>query len=366
MPSAYEQLQALKADLYTAEQAAKKANEKYKALEAAWKADKEVQDAAAARKAAADRKDDLDAKARDLLAQYHRDSGVEFPDQHFSIQEDWSRLTITNPDELVSWLIDEAPFLARKLLTINVSALDDLFALQDGTRKAILGIPAQVEPTLKTTIHWSRLPAPAKSREDIKLEVAAECRTLLESDIVIMDTETTGIDNQKDEPVSIAVIDKEGNTLINTRLKPTDPARLLIRSKKGICAADISGIRPEHLENEPTFDTIVDQVNAAFDQRMVIVYNDPFDKNMCKNAARARSVTLHEFPTTCAMDLYGRFEGSQSEWGGGYKWWKLTDACASLGIDTEGAHDALADTKLTLELLKAMAAYQPEKQMELF
>jgi DNA polymerase III epsilon subunit-like protein len=262
-------------------------------------------------------------------------------------------------------LIDQAPWLAKQLLTVDLASpvLHDLIRPQtDGSKAPILDIPIHIKPAVKTTIHWSRLPVPARTQEQIKGEVAAECRKLLADPIVVMDCEATGIDVKVDQPVSCHIRDKDGVELFNSRTLPTNPERLLFRGKNGKCAADINGIRPEHLTDEPTFDLLVDKLNATFKDRLVLVYNDPFDQRILQNAARARGVRLDDFPTTCVMQLFGRFDGTSSPRGGGYRWWSLTDACETMGIDTSGAHDAGTDTRLTLELVQAMAAYQPESQ----
>ena len=72
-------------------------------------------------------------------------------------------------------------------------------------------------------------------------------------DIRILDSETTGLDAGYNEIIELAVIDGRGKVLIDTRIKPLHPERMLERGESGICASDIHGIKPEVLADAPTF-----------------------------------------------------------------------------------------------------------------
>ncbi|EHZ0494767.1 3'-5' exonuclease, partial [Salmonella enterica] len=59
--------------------------------------------------------------------------------------------------------------------------------------------------------------------------------------------------------------------------------------------------------------------------------------------------------SVCAMKLYAEYRGEPGRFNG-YKWHKLVDAAAHEGVVVEDkAHRALADCKMTLGLVRALA-----------
>ena len=77
---------------------------------------------------------------------------------------------------------------------------------------------------------------------------------------------------------------------------------------------------------------------------VVVGYNIWYDLNMLIAAGADIPLTVH----TC--DVMAEYKARH-----GYtKWIKLTEAAEHYGIRTDGAHDAAADCRMTLEVLKAM------------
>ena len=216
-------------------------------------------------------------------------------------------------------------------------------------------IPAVFQTTTKTTIHWSRLDQPDLTANKVQEQVAGVYRELLETpkSVVFIDTETTGADKDKDQPVEIAVIDGTGEVLFNRRVKPTIPI------SPG--ATEVHGISIEDLADAPSFAEVVADYNLAVEGKQVVVYNAAFDRGILLSAAKANSVRLDNLKNWhCAMLDYAEYNGTPGQRGGA-KWWKLADACANEGVVVDGtvAHTALGDCQRTRGLMQAIVRITP-------
>lgn len=85
--------------------------------------------------------------------------------------------------------------------------------------------------------------------------------------------------------------------------------------------------------------------------RVVVGYNVWFDLDMLI----AAGVDVPTDIVTCDVMLeFAPIYGDYNEYFQTYKWQKLTTAAAYYGLDTSGAHDALDDVAMTIEVLRAM------------
>ena len=176
----------------------------------------------------------------------------------------------------------------------------------------------------------------------------------------ILDTETTGLDDNA-EIVEIAIIDKEGRTLINQLVKPTQriPNEVI----------GIHGITDDEVKKAPTFKTVWPKVRKLLkDYQPIIIYNVNFDTRMLTQSCQKYGTTpkLERFTWYCAMNQYAYFYGEWSDYWDGWKWQKLINAAqwASEYLDCErhGAHRALNDCRNTLLVLKALAQYDGPRE----
>lgn len=164
--------------------------------------------------------------------------------------------------------------------------------------------------------------------------------------VCYLDTETTGADPESDEPVTIGIIDGNGDVLMNVRLNPSVPIHP--------DAEMVHGISAEMVANCPTFRDIADDLNAIVSKRLVVVYNAKFDVNLLLTAARRQGVFLTIPTFVCAQDIFARWNGHYSAYHRKFIPRKLTEACESLGIQVEDAHDALGDVQMTRALIHAL------------
>ena len=152
-------------------------------------------------------------------------------------------------------------------------------------------------------------------------------------DVVILDTETTDLYG---EIIEIAVIDLQGNVLLNQRIKPV--------GEIAPGAEAVHGISLDALQNESTFPEVYEQIKQAIEQKIVVIYNAAFDRARLRDDCERHGLALIKFGYDCAMNWYAQWYGDWSRKYESYKWQPLN-----------GGHSALGDCRATLEVVKIIA-----------
>ncbi|MGW0948520.1 exonuclease domain-containing protein [Streptomyces sp. NPDC002623] len=177
---------------------------------------------------------------------------------------------------------------------------------------------------------------------------------LADPDTVILDTETTGLEDDA-RIVDIAATDVAGQILLDTLVNPGEP----IPGE----ATDIHGITDAAVSEAPSFGEVLVRLSSALDGRRCLIYNRPYD------VARIRhELTLyyrqqgHAEPESSAsawmdgmrfedaMIPYSNWYGDWSDYWGNYSWQPLYG----------GSHRALGDCRAVVERLREMAASAEE------
>ncbi|MEQ1967755.1 3'-5' exonuclease [Xenorhabdus nematophila] len=170
---------------------------------------------------------------------------------------------------------------------------------------------------------------------------------LLKEDIVILDTETTGLKND-DEIVEISIINADGDILLDTLIKP----------QKGIPveAMDIHGIMNADVKNAPMWSDVYEQYKEIVKGKTVVIYNKSYDTRIIRQTCKKYDLPTPRIKSECAMLLYAQYYGEINERTGNFKWHKLKTAVSDNKIKVSGtAHRALTDAQMTLALIKLMA-----------
>jgi DNA polymerase-3 subunit epsilon len=163
----------------------------------------------------------------------------------------------------------------------------------------------------------------------------------------VLDTETTGT-GTTDEICQIGVIDKEGNIVLDTLVKPTK------RISSG--ATSVNGITNTMVKDAPTFMDLYTTISAKLAGVPLIAYNMDFDWRLLKQTASRYKLPLFRTgDRNCAMKQYARYRGTWNSKYRSYRWHSLTDAIAYERLTVANAHTAVGDVIMTLELLKKMA-----------
>ena len=170
------------------------------------------------------------------------------------------------------------------------------------------------------------------------------------SGIVVFDTETTGLDRKNDEILQFAACDGDGNTLINTYLRP-------VRHTEWPGAMAVNGITPAMVADAPTLDEMADRIRAVLGSaRTIIGYNTPFDLGFVSGIWKpADDVKIVD-----VMLDFARVYGQKDYRHGGYKWQKLVTAARYYGYEYK-AHDSMNDVFATLFVHNQMSRSQAAK-----
>jgi len=211
-----------------------------------------------------------------------------------------------------------------------------------------------------------------------KINAIHTARNWLSRDPLILDTETTGLD-ERAEICDLAIIDSTGRVLFNQLIKPSQGIP--------VQASRIHGIDNTMVDFAPTFDRVLPELLHLLAGRLVLTYNAEFDVRMFEQSAR----TATGFPvplfgdghvvkvqpgvhviqgatvetqarSACIMLAYAEFAGVPGKYRGDYKWHKLAEAAAQCGIRPQAAslHRALYDAELARLVLLHMTSAKDE------
>jgi hypothetical protein len=178
----------------------------------------------------------------------------------------------------------------------------------------------------------------ARAREVADLAAWA-AGVLADPDTVILDTETTGLEDDA-RIVDLAVVTGSGQVLLDTLINPGEP----IPSE----ATDIHGITDAMVAGAPTFAQILPDLTAAVAGRRVVIYNDSYDLGRLRHELALIDADASAFTAAArwedAMIPYSDWYGDWSDYWGNYSWQPLN-----------GGHRALGDCRAVIDCLKAMA-----------
>ncbi|EKO3430534.1 3'-5' exonuclease [Vibrio fluvialis] len=178
---------------------------------------------------------------------------------------------------------------------------------------------------------------------------------------VIIDTETTGLDDSAQIIELTAVCAQSGTVLFSSLLRPTGWIPEEATAIHGITNADVS--------KAPRFVDIIEPLFGAIAFRDAIMYNSDFDSRMfIQSYERSYQLTSRKLRfqygmlkqkllnARCAMRWYAEFYGAVNPLYGSFAWQRLTAACTQQNIDVSDltAHRALADCEMTRRLIHAV------------
>ena len=166
-------------------------------------------------------------------------------------------------------------------------------------------------------------------------------RNIDPSRIIVIDTETTGLDPEKDEVLSLAILDGNGNVLFNDYVRPA-------RRKRWPNAARINGITWADVKDKRTIRDRSCEIESLFkNAQLVVGYNTDFDLRMLK----ASGLVIETHSVYDVMKHYASIHN-----GGRYA--KLAQCARHYGYAYD-AHNALEDAKATLHCYKMLSEEVP-------
>lgn len=185
--------------------------------------------------------------------------------------------------------------------------------------------------------------------EDQKDAIGWARRLVARTDWVILDVETTNSDFMA-EIVQIGILSGDGDVVLDSFVKPVKPIPA--------AATAIHNIDDQAVAGAPTFPEIFPRIAEALsvDVNLVVAYNAAFDERMLCQECWRHDLAMPRVSWDCAMLWYAQFWGDWHDYHQSYTWQKLTAACRQQEIVVQDAHSAIGDCKMTLALIRAMAA----------
>lgn len=161
--------------------------------------------------------------------------------------------------------------------------------------------------------------------------------------ILILDIETTGPDKEKDEILSLSIIDMNENVIYNSYFRP-------VSVKEWVDAGKIHHIGWKQVHNAPAFSEELDTINDVLASASLIVgYNlEAFVLPFLKS----KGVIVPDVHVDVMIDFAGVY-GDLNYVYGNFKYKKLIDSALYYGYDFN-LHDPQEDVKVTLYCYKQM------------
>lgn len=168
-------------------------------------------------------------------------------------------------------------------------------------------------------------------------ETILRLQALDPADVVVFDTETTGLDPEHgDEILSIAVVDGNGNELFSSYVRPS-------KRRRWPKATEVNGITWADVKDSPEFVDLCPDIKPIFERAKVVVgYNVEFDKRFVESSGGRVSWPM----TFDVMREYARVHGKWNDWKGERQWSKLTACARGYGYRFK-AHSSLEDARAT-------------------
>lgn len=159
-----------------------------------------------------------------------------------------------------------------------------------------------------------------------------------EYEYLVIDTETTGLFN-RDRVVEIGAVAFKGKEIL-------EEWSTLINPSRDIGPTNIHGITPSMVSMAPTFEEIANDLARLMDGRILVCHNASFDVRMLTQELNRTNIHGDIGKAFCTMVAARKLLPPGLD--------KLTDACEALGIQVIGAHSALGDARMTLQLFLSL------------
>ena len=185
-------------------------------------------------------------------------------------------------------------------------------------------------------------------RTDSRNKIIDRAQKALEKNIVVLDTETTGL-GPGAEIIEISCVRRDGEILLDTMVQPRQP----IEPE----AQEVNGIRQQELANWPPMEIVMDRLEPILaDADVVASYNLAFDLRLLQQSVGAAYHLPQGADRLCIMEAYAAYHGEWDDRFKSYRWHRLATAMENCGARPQGLpHGSLQNTLGALTVLKHMA-----------
>ncbi|KXJ32945.1 3'-5' exonuclease [Pseudomonas sp. HUK17] len=200
-----------------------------------------------------------------------------------------------------------------------------------------------------------------------QMRVREQARRWLEQDVLVLDTEATGL-GEEAQLIEVAVMTLGGRVLLDTLVRPS----IAVPRE----ATLIHGLTDAHLSQAPSFPEVFAQLWPLLQGRTVLAYGMAFDYRLLGHDAQLHGLALppeleRETPPVqlvdgtrlhCLMQLYAQFwqePSLDSRSQDGWRRKSLAMAARQQGIAVQETHRALPDCRLKAALVQALGEDAP-------
>lgn len=168
------------------------------------------------------------------------------------------------------------------------------------------------------------------------------------TDVVVLDTETTGLYDS--EICEISVVDIKGNVLFDSLVRPVHPIPP--------DAKRVHGISNDMVKDSPNWLEVWEKLYPIIENKLILIYNAEFDRRLMAESFAPYDLDdekynqIENLKTACIMRTYANLIGAS-------RWRKLTEAAGRV-IE----HRALDDARAAAEVV--IRNYRPEFTEEEF
>ena len=241
-------------------------------------------------------------------------------------------------------------FTKERLLQIHFEAVEEPVAFslkKDGTkvyfydkktciRQPLMCVQCGKHVRYKKKLCESCYQKDLEKRREIGNAYRAQSFNMKRENVIFFDLELTGF-YDRDEIISISVVDGTGKLIMDTFVKPTHTAKWKKTEK-------IHGITPEMVQDSPTLEELVPTIKEIFAKaENIIAYGVSTDYSHIKYIyeTEAERLALKSKIRCCAFEYVRYMHENHPE----LVHASLTDAMACFNIEWEGvAHSSIADT----------------------
>ena len=175
-------------------------------------------------------------------------------------------------------------------------------------------------------------------------------RLLNRDDVLILDTETTGLRGAI-EIVEIGIINTNGQELLHRYSLPQDPIEPAAVATHGLSHAVLT---QRNAQPWPQIHSEVSRILAQAKQ--VVIYNASFDLRALRATARRHDLSLPRLKSHCAMKAYANHRNEPHPRFGDPRWHKLEDAARHERLPARQQHRAIDDCQMVLSLMRAVVS----------
>ncbi|MBM6549570.1 3'-5' exonuclease [Marinomonas ostreistagni] len=195
----------------------------------------------------------------------------------------------------------------------------------------------------------------------IESQIFPEHLTVAEAEFVALDFETTGLDVENDEIVSIGLV-----PFTLDRIKVSQARHWIVKPECNLKddSIVIHGITHSAISDAPTLDEVLEQVLSCLAGRVVVVHYQYIEREFLNRAVQHRFDTGLVFPMVDTMWLEGVLY--RAGWrnklkrllGGRLQSIRLADSRLRYALPRYHLHSAMSDAIATAELLQAQIKHR--------